>query len=79
MAYSDVDINLHMNNTYYPDMLWGLIPDIQEKEVTSVNLRYQKEAPLGGEITIYNIFRKNPLTMHAGVHRIRKKQKNMHF
>ncbi|MCI9638554.1 acyl-[acyl-carrier-protein] thioesterase [Emergencia sp. 1XD21-10] len=53
VAYSDVDINLHMNNTYYPDMLWGLIPDIQEKEVTSVNLRYQKEAPLGGEITIY--------------------------
>ena len=34
-------------------MLWGLIPEIQEKEVTSINLRYQKEAPLGGEISIY--------------------------
>lgn len=53
VAYSDVDINLHMNNTYYPDMLWGYIPQIQEKQVTSVNLRYQKEAPLGGEISIY--------------------------
>lgn len=53
VAYSDVDINLHVNNTHYPDMLWSLIPEIQKKEVTSVNLRYQKEAPLGGEISIY--------------------------
>ena len=49
----ETDINRHMNNTYYSDMLWNYIPGIEEKAVTSVNLRYQKEAPLGGKIEIY--------------------------
>lgn len=53
VLYSDVDINLHMNNTIYPDVLWNFIPDIQEKAVTSVNLRFQKEAALGADIDIY--------------------------
>lgn len=53
VLYSDVDINLHMNNTMYPDMLWNLIPGIRDKAVTSVNLRFQKEAPLGADIEIY--------------------------
>lgn len=51
--YSDVDMNLHMNNTHYPDMLWNFIPDVIEKEVTSINLRFMKEAPLGEKIDIY--------------------------
>lgn len=51
--YSDVDMNLHMNNTHYPDMLWNFIPDVMSKEVTSVNLRFMKEAPLGGKVEIY--------------------------
>ena len=49
----DIDINRHMNNTCYADMLWNFIPDILEKEVTSVNLRYMKEAPLGADVEIY--------------------------
>lgn len=51
--YSDVDMNLHMNNTHYPDMLWNFIPDVISKEVTSLNLRFMKEAPLGGRIEVY--------------------------
>lgn len=50
---SETDINRHMNNTYYADMLWNFIPDIEHKAVTSVNLRYQKEAPLGEKIQIF--------------------------
>lgn len=49
----ETDINRHMNNTYYPDMLWNFIPGIEDKTVTSVSLRYMKEAPLGGDIRIY--------------------------
>ena len=51
--YSDVDMNRHMNNTNYPDMLWNFIPDVIEKQVTSVNLRFMKEAPLGAEVEVY--------------------------
>ncbi len=51
--YSDVDMNLHMNNTHYPDMLWNYIPDVINKEVTSVNLRFMREAPLGGKVEIF--------------------------
>lgn len=49
----ETDINRHMNNTYYSDMLWNFIPDIEEKTVTSISLRYMKEAPLGAAISIY--------------------------
>lgn len=51
--YSDVDINLHMNNTHYADMLWNFIPEVWEKEITSVNLRFLKEAPLGANVEVY--------------------------
>ena len=53
VLYSDVDMNLHMNNTNYPDMLWNYIPDIRNKKVTSVNLRFMKEAALGSELEIF--------------------------
>ncbi len=51
--YSDVDMNLHMNNTNYPDMLVNYIPDMIKKEVTSVNLRFMTEARLGEKLSIY--------------------------
>lgn len=57
----ETDINRHMNNTYYSDILWGFIPGIEEKAVTSVNLRYRKEAPLGGKIEIYMAKRETPV------------------
>ena len=41
-----------MDNTYYVDVLWDYIPDILNKEVTSVSLRYHAEAPLGSELEI---------------------------
>ena len=53
VMYSDVDMNVHMNNTNYPDMLWNYIPDIRNKKLTSVNLRFIAEAPLGSTVDIY--------------------------
>lgn len=53
VQFSDIDMNMHMNNTYYADMLWNCIPDLLHKDVTSVNIRYMKEAPLGADIEVY--------------------------
>lgn len=50
--YSDCDMNMHMNNTNYANMLWDLVPEIYKKEVTSLNLRFRTEAPLGCDISI---------------------------
>jgi acyl-ACP thioesterase len=51
--YSDVDMNRHMTNTQYANMVWDYIPGIIDKEVTSINIRFMKEAPLDADIDIY--------------------------
>ena len=51
--YSETDMNGHLTNTNYPDMVWDRIPGITEKEVTSINIRFMKEAPLDSDIEIY--------------------------
>lgn len=53
VRYSDVDMNGHMNNTYYPDVLWNCIPNIEEKCVTSLNVHFVHEARLGTPMEIY--------------------------
>ncbi|MDD5923102.1 MAG: thioesterase [Eubacteriales bacterium] len=50
--YELVDMNSHLNNTRYPDLLFGLIPGIVNQEVTSLNVRFMKEALLGKDIRI---------------------------
>jgi Acyl-ACP thioesterase len=51
--YSDVDMNRHVTNTYYANMIWDYIPEIIDKELTSINIRFMKEAPLDSDIEIY--------------------------
>lgn len=51
--YSDCDMNRHMNNANYSDLLWNYIPEICEKEVTSINIRFMREAALGTDIEIF--------------------------
>ena len=50
--YSDIDYNMHMNNTNYPDMLCDFLPDMQGKYVSEMSLSYLKEAPLGATLTV---------------------------
>ena len=52
VRYSDVDVNNHMNNTRYPDMLCDFIPEIDALHITNIQLHYVSEAPLGETITI---------------------------
>lgn len=61
MFYCDVDMNRHMNNTNYPDMLWNFIPEVIDKQVTSINLRFMKEAPLGAVVDVYRTEMDAPL------------------
>lgn len=51
--YTDVDQNRHMNNTRYADMLWNFLPDHDDKRITSLDISYLNEAPLGCELEIY--------------------------
>lgn len=49
---SDCDMNMHMNNTMYHDMLWNTIDDVMDRKVTSINIRYRTEAKCGGDVHI---------------------------
>ncbi|MBE6548431.1 MAG: hypothetical protein E7667_06120 [Ruminococcaceae bacterium] len=53
IAYSDIDYNMHMNNTNYPDMLCDFIPDMEGKYVSEMSLTYLKEAPLGAVLDVF--------------------------
>lgn len=52
VLFGEVDMNMHMNNTYYTDVLWSYIPDVRNKEITSICLRYHAEAPLGAQLEL---------------------------
>lgn len=51
--YGDCDMNYHMNNTHYQDILWNYIPDVEKKIITGFSLRFMKEAHLGKKLEIY--------------------------
>lgn len=54
VSYADIDLNGHMNNTKYPDMLCGFLPDMIGQRVISMSINFLKEAPLGESIKIYS-------------------------
>lgn len=51
--YTDVDQNRHMNNTRYADMFWNFLPLHDDKRITSIDISYLNEAPLGDEIEVW--------------------------
>ena len=53
VRYSDTDINGHMNNTNYPDMLLNAMPNPQNKIIKSIAISYQNEARVGDYLKIY--------------------------
>lgn len=51
---SDIDLNRHMNNTNYPDMLCDYIPSMENMKVCEFRINYVHEAVLGEELTVYH-------------------------
>ena len=56
IVYSDIDYNMHMNNTRYPDMLCDFLTEMTDEStayrVSSLSLSYIKESLLGATLTI---------------------------
>lgn len=53
IAYSDIDYNMHMNNTRYPDMLCDFMPDMAGKRMSRVTMSFVREAALGRTLDVY--------------------------
>ena len=55
VEYADIDLNGHMNNTNYPDILASYIgADMRGQRVISFGISYASEAPLGETLKIYS-------------------------
>jgi acyl-ACP thioesterase len=55
IMYSDIDYNMHMNNTHYPDMICDYLEEMTGEVpcfVSAMSLSYLKESPLGATLTI---------------------------
>lgn len=53
IGYADIDYNLHMNNTKYPDMLCDFLPDPLGTRVVGMTLSYCHEAAYGETLTVF--------------------------
>ncbi len=53
IRYADIDINGHMNNTNYADMLCNYIPEMGNLRIKSVGINYSAEARLDETVKVY--------------------------
>ncbi|MBQ4151129.1 MAG: hypothetical protein IJC81_04940 [Clostridia bacterium] len=52
--YSDTDLNGHMNNTKYLNMLCDFVSDIEKRQLCGINISYVAEAPLGDTLSVFS-------------------------
>ncbi len=52
VVYGDCDQNIHLNNTNYPRVYTGFIPDMLGKRVTHLSINYLHEARLGASFKV---------------------------
>jgi acyl-ACP thioesterase len=50
--YGDVDRNMHMNNTKYPDMFANFLP-MKGKMIRRISINYRSEAPIGESLAVH--------------------------
>ena len=53
IVYSDLDYNMHMNNTRYADMLCDFLPIGEVHIINGMSLSYLHEAHFGDTVTVY--------------------------
>ena len=51
VRYQDVDQNMHMNNTAYPNMYSNYLP-LSNKRIQSISINYLNEAKMGTTLTV---------------------------
>ena len=52
ITYSDLDYNMHMNNTKYPDMVCDFLPDAHALQLTGMSISYLREAAFGAVLQV---------------------------
>lgn len=52
ITFADLDYNMHMNNTKYPDMVSDFLPDPTACRVVGMSLAYLREAAYGDTVTV---------------------------
>ena len=52
ITFADLDYNMHMNNTKYPDMVCDFLPDPMSTRVVGMSLAYHREAAFGDTVTV---------------------------
>lgn len=53
IRYTDTDLNGHMNNTNYPDMIFNCLPSPDSFRISGIAISYIKEAKIGDNLKIY--------------------------
>ena len=53
IAYAELDYNLHMNNTKYPDMLCDFLPERDAKRIRSMAISYLHESRYKDLLTVF--------------------------
>lgn len=53
VSYGEVDRNMHMNNTKYPDMYASFLP-MRGKMIKRISINYANEAKIGEELTVHS-------------------------
>ena len=53
VAYHETDLNRHLNNTHYPDLLLDCLPERDTHYVADFSIHFLAEAPLGERLTVY--------------------------
>lgn len=53
IVYSDLDYNMHMNNTRYADMLCDFMPYDKISGIKGISLSYLHEASFGSTVSVY--------------------------
>ena len=52
VSFADLDYNMHMNNTKYPDMVCNFLPDPATLQITGFSLSFLHEAAYGDTVEI---------------------------
>lgn len=53
VMYSEVDVNMHLNNRFYPDFICDFMENIENIFVTEMSISFLSEAPIGCELEVY--------------------------